>query len=85
MVEMTNICTTSYHTTSNGQTGRLNRTIIFMIQKAASEEEDDWDGQLPNRLMYYPSAVHSSTGYSQCCLMFGFFRYNFFIIAPNII
>ena len=58
MVEIVKTRTIPYHSISNGLTERLNSTIIFMIQKAVSEEEYDWDGHLSKLLMYYHSAVH---------------------------
>ena len=78
MVQIANTRTAPHHSTSNGLTERLNRTIISMIQKAVSEEEDEWDGHLPKLLMYYRSAVHSSTVYGPYHLMFALFRVQLF-------
>ena len=49
----------------------FNRTIEGMLSKYVAENQRDWDSHLPILMMGYRSAVHETTSFTACELMFG--------------
>ena len=43
---------------------RCNHTLLAMLRTLVSEQQDDWDDQLPALFSAYRSTPHSSTGIS---------------------
>jgi len=50
---------------------RFNRTIDATLSKFVAENQRDWDSHLPILMMAYRSAVHETTSFAACGLMFG--------------
>ena len=63
--------TTPFHARSDGQTERMNRTILQMLRTSASDNPSDWPSKLPSLLAAYRMTVHSTTGVSPNFAMFG--------------
>ena len=63
--------TTAMRPQSDGMVERANRTIQNMLSAFVAEHQNDWDEYLPLLMMAYRSAVHESTGYSTCKMIFG--------------
>ena len=63
--------TTPLHPQSDGMIERFNRTIEGMLSKFVAENQRDWDSHLPVLMMAYRSAVHETTSFTPCELMFG--------------
>ena len=63
--------TTPLHPHSDGMVERFNRTIEEMLSKFVAENQRDWDSHLPILMMAYRSAVHETTSFTPCELMFG--------------
>ena len=63
--------TTPLHPQSDGMVERFNRTIEEMLSKFVAEDQRDWDSHLPILMMAYRSAVHETTSFTPCELMFG--------------
>ena len=63
--------TTPLHPQSDGMVERFNRTIEEMLSKFVAENQRDWDSHLPILMMAYHSAVHETTSFTPCELMFG--------------
>ena len=57
-----NIFTSTYHTQTNGQVERYNRTIIAMLRNYVNEHQDDWDRYATALTYAYNNHVHRSTG-----------------------
>ena len=55
----------------DGQTERMNRTIINMLKSLGDKEKKDWAKLLPKLTFAYNVAVNKTTGYSPYYLMFG--------------
>ena len=63
--------TTPYHTQTNGQTERMNQTILAMLKTLPEHHKTQWKNHV-NKLVYaYNCTKHSSTGYSPYYLIFG--------------
>ena len=56
--------TTPFHPRSDGQTERMNRTILAMLRATAQEMPEDWPDKLPMIMSAYRMTPHSSTGIS---------------------
>ena len=55
----------------DGQTERINRTIINMLKTLNEIEKSRWKDHLPKLVFAYNSTINKSTGYSLFYLMFG--------------
>lgn len=65
------IRTSPYHPQTNGQTERMNQTLIRMLSTLSTENQSKWKDSI-NKLTYaYNCTTHSSTGYSPYHLLFG--------------
>ncbi|MCG8049195.1 MAG: DDE-type integrase/transposase/recombinase [Candidatus Thiodiazotropha taylori] len=71
LVELSKTRTTPFAPWSNGETERMNRTLISMLKKMVSDNPRKWDSLLQKALMHYRSSIHSSTGFTPYRLMFG--------------
>jgi len=54
--------TTPFHPRSDGQTERMNRTILAMLRATAYDHPEDWPEKLPVIMSAYRMTVHSTTG-----------------------
>jgi len=63
--------TTPLYSQSDGMIERFNRTIEGMLSKFVTENQPDWDSHLPVLMMAYRFAVHETTSFTPCELMFG--------------
>ena len=63
--------TTPLHPQSNGQTERLNRTLLDLLAKLAAENPSEWDVKLPYAISAYRSTPHNTTGETPNRLMLG--------------
>lgn len=55
----------------DGLVERFNRTLEDILSKYVSQNQKDWDEQLPWALMAYRSSEHDTTKFSPCMLMIG--------------
>ena len=63
--------TIPYHPSGNGQTKRMNRTIISMLKTLNKNQKASWKDYLSKLVFTYNSTINKSTGYSPFFLMFG--------------
>ena len=63
--------TTPYHPQGNGQVERVNKTIVQMLRVDVHGNERSWDKALPSVMLSFRTAVHRSTGFTPCKMMFG--------------
>ena len=54
--------TTPFHHRSDGQTERMNRTILGMLRATAYDNPGDWPNKLPAIMAAYRMTPHSTTG-----------------------
>ena len=71
LVNMAKTRTTPYAPWSNGETERMNRTLMTMLKCMVEENPKSWDLLLQKALMHYRSSVHASTQFTPYALMFG--------------
>ena len=63
--------TTPYHLQTNGQTERLNQTILAMLKTLPDHHETQWKNHVNKLVHAYNYTKHSSAGYSPYHLMLG--------------
>ena len=63
--------TTPFAPWSNGETEKMNHTLIAMLKRMVSLHPRKWDTLLQKALMHYRSSEHSSTHFTPYRLMFG--------------
>jgi len=63
--------TTPFHRRSDGQTERMNRTILAMLRATAFDNPGDWPGKLPAIMGAYRMTPHSTTGVTPNYAMLG--------------
>jgi hypothetical protein len=56
--------TTAYHPEGDGQTERINRTLVESLRCMVDEEQGDWDEHLTSCEIAYNTSVHSGTQHS---------------------
>jgi len=61
----------SFHPQSDGQTERMNRTLLAMLRKTANDFPESWPQHLPSVMSAYRMSVHSTTGVTPNMAMFG--------------
>ena len=71
LVNISKTRTTPYAPWSNGETERMNKTLMIMLKCMVEENPMKWDLLLQKALMHYRSSVHSSTQFTPYALMFG--------------
>jgi len=62
--------TTAFHPRSDGQTDRMNRTILGMLRATAYDNPGDWPDMLPAIMAAYRMTPHSTTGVTLNYAMF---------------
>ena len=65
------IRTSPYHPQTNGQTERMNQTIINMLKILAERNKSNWKDHIQKLVHAYNCTTHSSIGYSPYYLLFG--------------
>ena len=68
-IKMSN--TTPYHPQGDGQTERLNRTVINMLKSIPENEKGNWRVHLPKLMFAYNATVNKTTQFSPFYLLFG--------------
>ena len=63
--------TTAFHPRCDGQTERMNRTILLLLKKGVKDHPEDWDVRLPYLMHAYRASRHASTGMTPNFLMLG--------------
>jgi transposase InsO family protein len=63
--------TTALHPQSDGQTERLNRTILDLLAKVAVDDPQNWDTKLAYAMAAYRSTPHATTGETPNRMMLG--------------
>ena len=63
--------TTPFHPRSDGQTERMNRTLLQMLRTTASEHANNWPAYLPSIMSAYRMTVHAVTNMTPNFAMFG--------------
>jgi len=65
------ISTTPFHPQSDGQTERMNRTLLQMLRCTADEHPENWPHRLPTVMAAYRMTVHRVTGVTPNMAMLG--------------
>ena len=60
-----------YKLALEGLPERCNRMVLAMLRTVVSEQQDDWDDQIPALLGAYRSTPHSSTGVNPYHMLYG--------------
>jgi len=63
--------TTPFHPRSDGQTERMNRTILQMLRTSVTDNSADWPSKIPIVLAAYRMTVHKTTGITPNFAMLG--------------
>ena len=71
LLQISKTRTTPLHPQSDGQTERLNRTILDLLAKTAADNPLEWDTKLPYAMAAYRSTPHTTTDETPNRLMLG--------------
>uniref|UniRef100_A0A5S6QNM4 Integrase catalytic domain-containing protein n=1 Tax=Trichuris muris TaxID=70415 RepID=A0A5S6QNM4_TRIMR len=71
LLDIRKLRTSAYHSQSNGQVERFNRTLLTMLSITVEERPFDRDEQVPLHLLAYRTSVHSSPEMTPFQAMFG--------------
>ena len=71
MTGMSKSRTSPYHPSGNGQTERMNRTLLEMLGTLDPSKKQDWKSQVAPLIHAYNCTRHETTGHSPYLLMFG--------------
>ena len=71
LLRITKTYSTAHCPQAKGMVERCNWTLLAMLQAIVSEQQDDWDDQLPALLSAYRSTPHSSSGVSPYRMLYG--------------
>jgi len=63
--------TTAFHPQSDGQTERMNRTLLQMLKTTADDNPATWPRLLPTGMAAYRTTVHKTTGMTPNMAMLG--------------
>lgn len=63
--------TTAFHPRSDGQTKRMNRTLLLMFKTTVDENPATWPQRLPTVMSAYRTTVHKTTGVTPNMAMLG--------------
>jgi len=63
--------TSSFHPQSDGQSERLNRSLLQMLRTTADDNPSNWPQQLATVMAAYRMTVHKTTGVTPNMAMFG--------------
>ena len=63
--------TTTFHPHSDGQTERMNRTLLQMLKTTANDNPATWPQRLPTVMAAYRMTVHKTTGMTPNMAMLG--------------
>ena len=63
--------TTPYHLQTNGQTERVNRTLVSILCKTIHDSKRDWDVKLTTALWAYPTTLKVTTQTTPFSLVYG--------------
>jgi len=63
--------TTAFHSQSDGQTERMNRTLLQMLKTTADDNPATWPQRLPTVMAAYRMTVHKTTGMAPNMAMLG--------------
>jgi len=63
--------TTAFHPQSDGQTERMNRTLLQMLKTTADDNPATWPQRLPTVMAAYRMTVHKTTGMTPNMAMLG--------------
>jgi hypothetical protein len=64
MMGVKQLFSSTYRPQTNGQTERLNRTVVELLLQYVSRKQDDWVQTVAVPVYGYNTQVHSSTGLS---------------------
>jgi transposase InsO family protein/predicted aspartyl protease len=71
LLDIEKLRTTAYHPQCDGQTERMNKTLLDLLNKLPVDRPRNWDLRLPYALACYRSSVHSVTKFTPNRLMLG--------------
>ena len=71
LLRIAKMYSTAYHSQANSMVEWWNNTLLPMLREVVSEQQDDWDDQLPALLSAYCSTPHGGTSVSPYCMLHG--------------
>ena len=71
MMDTTLAMPSGFHSQTDGQTERVNRSIEEMLRAYVGKRQNDWDDRLGMIELTYNNSIHSSSGYSPFYLCYG--------------
>ena len=71
LVQVKTLCTSPYHSESNGQCEHFNATLISMMGTLPTHAKRNWQESIATLTHAYNCTVSSVTGFSPYLLMFG--------------